>query len=101
MNTLLEYPEIVDPPEVDAAPPDLKTEWLNHFAKAVCSSEGLARLNVPPREPILGEWFRQGDLGFIYGSRGLGKTWLAEDSSAHQGGRNAHHSPPGRGFIIA
>ena len=30
-----------------------------------------------PREPIVGGWFKQGDLGFIYGARGLGKTWLA------------------------
>jgi RecA-family ATPase len=37
----------------------------------------LSKLDVPSREPILGEWFREGDLGLIYGPRGLGKTWLA------------------------
>src|SRR5208282_4234988 len=31
----------------------------------------------PPREPILGDWFKEGDLGFVYGARGTGKTWLA------------------------
>ncbi len=79
MNVLLDAPELRDVPDVDAAPPvpDLKTEWLGHLAKATCSAEGLGQLAVPPREPILGEWFRQGDLGFIYGPRGLGKTWLA------------------------
>ncbi|MGP8198993.1 MAG: AAA family ATPase [Limisphaerales bacterium] len=55
---------------------DLKAEWLGHIARATCSSEGLAQLNIPPREPIVGDWFRQGDLGFIFGPRGLGKTWL-------------------------
>ena len=25
----------------------------------------------------MGDWLMQGDLGFIYGPRGLGKTWLA------------------------
>jgi AAA domain len=55
----------------------LKAEWLDHFTKATCSPEGLAQLSVPPREPIIGEWFKEGDLGFIYGARGLGKTWLA------------------------
>lgn len=71
---------VVGPPEVETAivpPLDLKTEWLGHFATATCSSEGLAELNVPLRGPILGDWFKEGDLGFIYGPRGLGKTWLA------------------------
>ena len=35
------------------------------------------QLTVPPREPILGGWFKEGDLGFIFGARGLGKTWLS------------------------
>ena len=64
-------------PDVESAPVDLKSEWLEHLAKATCSSSGLAQLTVPAREPILGEWFKEGDLGFIYGARGLGKTWLA------------------------
>ena len=64
-------------PDGESAPVDLKTEWLESLAKATCSSSGLAQLTVPAREPILGEWFKEGDLGFIYGARGLGKTWLA------------------------
>jgi biotin operon repressor/RecA-family ATPase len=27
---------------------------------------------------IIGEWMREGDLGFIYGYRGSGKTWLVD-----------------------
>ena len=76
MNELLDKPEILDTPGAEAAL-DLKAEWLAHFDKAICPSSGLAQLNVPPREPILGGWFKEGDLGFIYGERGLGKTWLA------------------------
>jgi len=64
-------------PDGESAPVDLKTEWLESLAKATCSSSGLAELTVPAREPIIGEWFKEGDLGFIYGARGLGKTWLA------------------------
>ena len=56
---------------------DLREQWLSHFAKATCTASGLASLTVPNREHIVGEWFIQGDLGFIYGPRGLGKTWLA------------------------
>lgn len=61
----------------DALPVDLKPLWIKHLAKATCASSELAQLKVPVREPILGEWFKQGDLGFIFGPRGLGKTWLA------------------------
>jgi hypothetical protein len=61
----------------DALAVDLKPQWPEHLAKATCSSSELAQLTVPVREKILGEWFKQGDLGFIFGPRGLGKTWLA------------------------
>ena len=64
-------------PQPDAGAVDLKPQWLEHLAKATCASSGLASLTVPTREKILGEWFKQGDLGFIFGPRGLGKTWLA------------------------
>lgn len=63
--------------KAESAPVDLKAEWLAHFDKATCPSSGLAQFAIPAREPILGQWFKQGDLGFIFGARGLGKTWLA------------------------
>lgn len=56
---------------------DVKLEWLQHFNKAASSPAGLGAIAVPPCQPIIGKWFRQGDLGFICGPRGLGKTWLA------------------------
>jgi predicted ATP-dependent serine protease len=68
---------MLDVPGVEAVPVDLKPHWLEHLAKATCASSALANLTVPARERILGEWFKQGDLGFIFGPRGLGKTWLA------------------------
>ena len=77
MSPLLETSEILDVPGAESAPVDLKPEWLDHFDEAICSSAGLAQLDVPPREPILGEWFKEADMGFIFGARGLGKTWLA------------------------
>jgi len=69
---LLDRPVIVDTLEVDE--PDatgLRAEMLENFNTATCPAEMLAKLEVPPREPILGDWFKQGDLGFIYGQRGL------------------------------
>ena len=49
------------------------------FASAVLPMDGLDDLELKPREAFCGSWFRQGDLGFIFGARGLGKTWLAMD----------------------
>ena len=78
MNTLLETAEILDVPEtMELTAADLKPAWIEHLAKAICPAHGLAEIDVPEREAILGTWFKQGDLGFIYGARGLGKTWLA------------------------
>jgi RecA-family ATPase len=48
------------------------------FDKAIGPGGGVVGVSVPPREPIIGKWFRKGDLGFICGPRGLGKTWLGD-----------------------
>jgi hypothetical protein len=56
---------------------DREDEWLYNFDKATGSPTALAGITVPPCEPIIGNWLKQGDLGFICGPRGLGKTWLA------------------------
>jgi predicted ATP-dependent serine protease len=54
-----------------------RAEILNIFNTATCSAEKLATIDVPPRKAIQGEWCKEGDLGFIFGQRGFGKTWLA------------------------
>lgn len=78
MNTLLEQPELRNVPDVESPGAlNLTAETLAHFNAAICSAEMLTHVDVPPREPFIGDWFKQGDLGFIYGARGLGKTWLA------------------------
>jgi hypothetical protein len=66
------------PSEAAGAPPtDLRTEWREAFAKSSCTPAALAELKVPAREPIIGDWFKECDLGFVFGPRGLGKTWLS------------------------
>jgi hypothetical protein len=64
-------------PEIDGEQPDLKAGLLADFDKATCLAGKLAEIQIPPRAPIVGNWLMEGDLGFIFGARGLGKTWLA------------------------
>ncbi|MFH1067465.1 MAG: AAA family ATPase [bacterium] len=52
-------------------------EWQQHFTQSVVDSKTLQGVVLPTREEILGRWFKEGDLGFIFGPRGLGKTWLS------------------------
>ena len=60
-------------------PQSLAPDGVSPFLDAVLSIDGLDELDLPQRENYCGTWFRQGDLGFIFGMRGLGKTWLAMD----------------------
>lgn len=56
-------------------------EHRNSLAEALGKSikpcTELATLGIPKREKVLGDWFMEGDLGFIFAPRGLGKTWLS------------------------
>lgn len=47
------------------------------FSDSVLSASELDALTIPPRELIVGTWWREGALGFLFGPRGLGKTWMA------------------------
>ena len=38
-------------------------------------------LTLPPRRVIFEDWFKEGDLGYIFAPRGVGKTWFALDSA--------------------
>ena len=55
----------------DIEPPPLS------FLDSVLSAVDLESLQIPPRECLVGSWWKEGDQGFVYGPRGLGKTWLA------------------------
>ncbi|MGH8024803.1 MAG: AAA family ATPase [Limisphaerales bacterium] len=75
MNEIIQTLQIGNVPDPEETP-DLKAEWLRKLKIAARSAHGLKDVELPRREPIVGKWLMQGDLGFIYGSRGLGKTWL-------------------------
>jgi hypothetical protein len=53
----------------DQTPPVLGT--------SVLSEAEFDNLSIAERPALLGDWFKAGDTGFIYGKRGLGKSWLA------------------------
>ncbi len=59
--------------------PEQKSAWAQALSSAVISSSQLAALKLQPRRRLLGGWFCEGDLGFVYAIRGVGKTWLALD----------------------
>jgi putative DNA primase/helicase len=50
---------------------------LNAIRRSAKTASGIAELSLPPREPLLGDWFKEGDTGVLYAPRGLGKTWLS------------------------
>jgi AAA domain/DnaB-like helicase N terminal domain len=56
-----------------------KLTWFDAITLGACTSASLRSLEPKPRELIVGDWFRQGDLGFIYAMRGVGKSWFGMD----------------------
>jgi hypothetical protein len=59
------------------------------FDSALINAAALDALRIAPRAPLLGRWFCEGDLGFLYAQRGVGKTWLALLLSRAVGGGEA------------
>ena len=51
--------------------------WTDALNAAVVTSCELHGLELRPRTKLLGDWFCEGDLGFVFAFRGVGKTWLA------------------------
>jgi len=52
-------------------------ELRHTFASSLLTTPELVDLQIPPRPRLLGNFFHEGDLGFIYAPRGGGKTWMA------------------------
>jgi putative DNA primase/helicase len=51
--------------------------WGDALAKSVVTVPELHALQLTPRQKLLGDWFSEGDCGFIFAFKGTGKTWLA------------------------
>jgi hypothetical protein len=56
---------------------EAEKSWLDALNESVVTSSELHDLHLTPRKKLLGDWFCEGDLGFIFAFRGVGKTWLS------------------------
>ena len=56
---------------------ELVEQMVGFLAKSTLTAETLRSKKIRQRERLLGEWLRQGDLGFVFAPRGRGKTWLS------------------------
>ena len=57
--------------------PDPAAEWFAALSLATLPAAELRALKLPERRRLLGDWFCEGDLGFVFAARGAGKTWWA------------------------
>ena len=51
--------------------------WTEAFQSGNSASNDLELMKISPRTPLVGDWLKAGDLGFIFASRGIGKSWLS------------------------
>lgn len=71
------------PNEVELEYQKLFEELVRKYTEAICTSAALEEMNIVPRKRLIGEFCREGDLGFVFGERGSGKTWLVDALAAH------------------
>ena len=56
-----------------------ETKRATAFSESITQGGKLLNINLPPKKMIIDDWFKEGDLGFIFAYRGAGKTWLTLD----------------------
>jgi RecA-family ATPase len=47
--------------------------------ESIVSFDKLKTVVVPEKRKLIGDWCKEGDIGYIYAPRGVGKTWLGLD----------------------
>jgi hypothetical protein len=70
--------EVVNTPAPPGLPVDQQgiSERKAGLSKSLVTAAELAKAEVPPRESIVSPFFCVGDLGFVFGVRGEGKSWI-------------------------
>jgi putative DNA primase/helicase len=56
---------------------EAEKSWDDALAESEVTATELHNLELTPRKKLLGDWFAEGDCGFIFAFRSTGKTWLA------------------------
>jgi hypothetical protein len=49
---------------------------LKSLSKATIAGSGFLDIQIPPKELIIGDWCKEGTLGYLFATRGAGKSWL-------------------------
>jgi hypothetical protein len=66
-------------------------ELLVKYNAAVRTADAFESATITPRKNLMGKWMREGDLGFVFGERGSGKTWFVDALTTHiSTGRDLH-----------
>jgi putative DNA primase/helicase len=56
---------------------EVEQSWDDALNESVVTSHELRDLKLTPRRKLLDDWMAEGDCGFIFAPRGVGKTWIA------------------------
>ena len=72
---------------------ELELDWSTAFGLGALKSEHLQKIALPERRPLIGDWFREADLGFIFAQRGVGKTWFSMMIAKALSGSVTHVGP--------
>lgn len=62
-------------PEATEQGPETEN-WLEIYRTGMVAANELHKIELPHHPLLLGEWFAEADLGFVFASRGVGKTHL-------------------------
>lgn len=60
-----------------AAPGQPQPQPRPSLVPCIITAAQLSRMVIPRRPALLDRWMCQGDLGYIFAPRGVGKTWMA------------------------
>jgi putative DNA primase/helicase len=55
---------------------DQEQDWTQVLRAAIVMGDAIGRVVLPSRQPIIADWFNEGDYALNFAPRGLGKTWM-------------------------